>query len=75
MKGEEYKTILLHFCTFFLQYPEIYFFQTSLMQKLLISIMIAILTAFLLFFSYSAYQYYKALHSDDPIIPYVLVEK
>lgn len=66
---------ILHSHIFFLQYPEIYFFQTSLMQKLLIRIVLAILLAFFLFFSYSAYHYYVALHSDDPIIPYVLVEE
>lgn len=66
---------VLHYYAFFLQYSKTYFFQTSLMQKLLLRILLAILFAFFLFFSYSAYQYYRALHSDDPIIPYILVEQ
>lgn len=45
------------------------------MQKLLIQIVLAVFTAFVIFFGYSAYQYYVALHSDDPIVPYVFVEK
>ena len=45
------------------------------MQKLLIQILLAVFTAFVIFFGYSAYQYYVALHSDDPIVPYVFVEK
>ena len=44
------------------------------MQKLLLSIVFSILPAFFLFFSFSAYQYYVALHSDDPIVPYVLID-
>ena len=44
------------------------------MQKLLLSVLLSILTAFFLFFSFSAYQYYIALHSDDPIVPYVLID-
>lgn len=44
------------------------------MQKLFFRILFAIISAFFLFFSYSAYQYYVALHSDDPIVPYLLVE-
>jgi hypothetical protein len=45
------------------------------MQKLLLNILLAVLLAFVIFFGYSAYQYYVALHSDDPVVPYVFVEK
>ncbi len=39
---------------------------------IIFSIAVAI---FVIAMGYSAYQYYKAIHADDPINPYVLVEK
>lgn len=45
------------------------------MKTLLLRILFAVFIAFFLFFLFSAYQYYKALHSDDPVIPSVFVEK
>lgn len=44
------------------------------MQKLFFRILFAIFFVFFLIFSHSAYQYYVAIHSDDPIVPYLLVE-
>lgn len=55
--------------------PDLLLSILFLMQKLLLQILLAVFTAFVIFFTYSAYQYYVALHSDDPIVPYVFVEK
>lgn len=45
------------------------------MKKLLLRILFAIFFAFFLFFTFSAYHYYLAIHSDDPIVPYILIER
>lgn len=71
------KSIVLHYCIsgyFFYNIQKSIFSKHSLMQKLLLRILFAIFLAFFLFFSFSAYQYYSALHSDDPIVPYLFVE-
>jgi hypothetical protein len=44
------------------------------MPKLLLRILFSVLFALFVFFLFSAYQYYRALHSDDPVVPSVLVE-
>lgn len=49
-------------------------FLFIVMSKLLLRILFAGLFAIFLFFLVSAYQYYQALHSDDPIVPYIVVE-
>lgn len=65
---------LLHFDVFFLQYSKIYFFQTSLMQKIFLRGVVVLVILFVAAFFYSTYRYYRVIHSDDPVIPIVLVE-
>ena len=45
------------------------------MKKILITSFLILLFGLFLMFGYSAFLYYQALHSDDPIVPYVMVEK
>ena len=45
------------------------------MKKILILSLFVLLSGVLAMFGYSAFLYYQALHQDDPIDPYVLVEK
>ena len=45
------------------------------MKKILITSFLVLLFGLFLMFGYSAFLYYQALHSDDPIAPYVMVEK
>lgn len=44
------------------------------MKKIIIIISSLIFAILIGLFTYSAYEYYKALHSDDPIDPYLQVE-
>lgn len=45
------------------------------MKKNILSLLLAIiLLIFISFFGYSTYQYYRAIHADDPIQPYLLVD-
>lgn len=44
-------------------------------KKILIIIFALIAVVFLSAFGYSSYQYYKALHIDDPIQPYLTANK
>jgi hypothetical protein len=45
------------------------------MKKNILSILLVIaLLIFISFFGYSTYQYYRAIHADDPIQPYLLVD-
>lgn len=43
------------------------------MQKLLFPVFLAILFIFVVFFGWSTYNYYQAIHSDDTITPYLSV--
>ncbi len=46
------------------------------MKKNILFISFAILASiFVIAFGVTAYQYYQAIHSDDPINPYLLVEQ
>ena len=44
------------------------------MKKIFSIILIVFVFLFVVFFGHATYQYYVALHSDDPITPYVTVE-
>ena len=46
------------------------------MQKnILLSILFIFASIFVIAFGMTTYRYYQAIHSDDPISPYLLVEK
>lgn len=45
------------------------------MKKILLSISMIIIAVFVVAFGISAFRYYEAIHADDPINPYILVEK
>lgn len=47
----------------------------EIMKKIIITIFSLIAVIFLSAFGYSSYQYYKALHIDDPIQPYLSATK
>lgn len=42
-------------------------------KNILPIVLLALLSVFAVFFGYSTYVYYQAIHSDDPIVPYLLV--
>jgi hypothetical protein len=43
-------------------------------KNILFTLLYIALWAFISFFWYSTYQYYRAIHADDPIDPYLLVD-
>ena len=45
------------------------------MKKIFFFFLGAFFVLFACLFAYSTYQYYKAIHFDDPINPYLFVEK
>lgn len=46
------------------------------MQKnILFSIVVGIASIFVIAFGVTTYRYYQVIHSDDPISPYLQVEK
>ncbi len=46
------------------------------MQKnILLSVLFIFASIFFIAFAMTTYRYYQAIHSDDPISPYLLVEK
>lgn len=45
------------------------------MKKILSWILVILLSGFTVAFGASTYRYYQALHADDPIDPYLLVEE
>jgi len=43
------------------------------MKKFLLSLFMILVAVVVSFFGYAAYQYYLAIHADDPIDPYISV--
>ncbi len=46
-----------------------------MLKNILITIGAIIVTIFIVAFGMTTYRYYQAIHSDDPIDPYLLVEE
>jgi hypothetical protein len=44
-------------------------------KNILFSIFAVLATIFIVSFAMTTYRYYQAIHSDDPIDPYLQVEK
>jgi hypothetical protein len=55
----------------------IHFFSTfyCMTRNIVFSIIVIIVSIFVVAFAMTTYRYYQAIHSDDPIDPYILVEK
>lgn len=69
--------VLLLFEFFFLQYPQFFFFPLfyHMIRNILFSIVVVLASIFVIALTMTTYRYYQAIHSDDPIDPFLLVEK
>jgi hypothetical protein len=68
---------ILHSDTFLIQYPQFFFFPLFYhMTRNIFFLIIAVFASiFVIALGMTTYRYYSAIHSDDPISPYLLVEK
>ena len=53
--------------------PDIH--QQPMQKNILFSLFAILASVFVIAFGMTTYRYYQAIHSDDPISPYLLVEK
>ncbi len=74
MKNSKFDRVLLLFESFFLEYPQFIFFPLYMYKNLIISILLVLGLVFVIALSVTTYRYYQAIHSDDPIDPYLSVE-